>query len=146
MRRGFSMLTAIAVIVIIASIGAFILSLSGKMISETTTQFEREQAMLLAKSYTEYAIMAVTANEQNSSNCLNSISSNIGGFYQVNVNISYIGRDISSSCSNILSTDVNTTHSPLSIIIDVDVKYQNPDDPRAAAPWVTFHKRTLQKI
>ena len=147
MRKGFSMLTAIAVIVVIASIGAFILSLSGKMIAETTVQFQREQAMLLAKSYTEYAIMAATANDQNSSNCLNSINSDVGGFYKVNVNISYIGRDISSSCNNILSTDINTTNSPLSIIIDVDVKYQNPDDPRgASAPWITFHKRTLQKI
>lgn len=144
MRRGFSMLTAIAVIVVMASVGAFILSLSGKMISETTTQFQREQAMLLSKSYTEYAIMAVTANEQNSSNCLNSISSNIGGYYKVDVNISYISRDISSSCASILSTDVNTTRSPLSIIIDVDVSYQNPID--SSAPMMRFHRRTLQKI
>lgn len=147
MRRGFSMLTAIAVIVVISSIGAFILSLSGKMISETTTQFQREQAMLLSKSFTEYAIMAVTANEQNGSNCLNSISSNIGGFYQVNVDISYIGRNLDSSCSRRLSQDVTTPRSPLSIMVDVDVKYQDPDDPRgASAPWITFHKRTLQKI
>ncbi len=147
MRRGFSMLTAMAVIVVISAIGAFILSLSGKMISETTVQFQREQAMLLSKSFTEYAIMAVTANDQNSSNCLNSINSNIGGFYDVNVTISYIGRDVSSSCANVISTDVNTTRSPLTIIIDTDVRYQNPDDPRgASAPWITFHKRTLQKI
>ena len=147
MRKGFSILTAIAVIVIISSIGAFILSLSGKMVSETTVQFQREQAMLLSKSFTEYAIMAVTANEQNSSNCLNSISSNMGNFYYVDVNISYIGRDLDNSCANILSTDVQTNRSPLTIIIDVDVKYQNPDDPRgASAPWITFHRRTLQKI
>ena len=141
------MLTAIAVIVVISSIGAFILSLSGKMISETTTQFQREQAMLLSKSFTEYAIMAVTANKQNSSNCLNSITSDINGIYKVQVDISYIGRDLDGSCSRKLSEDVSTLRSPLNIIVDVDVKYQDPDDPRGgSAPWITFHKRTLEKI
>lgn len=146
MRQGFSMLVAIAVIVVISSIGAFILSLSGKMISETTTQFQREQAMLLAKSYTEYAIMAVTANKQDSSNCLNSIDANLSGYYLVHVEISYIGRDLSSSCENVLSSDVTTKRSPLSIIVDVDVKYQDPNNPSDSAPWITFHRRTLQKI
>ena len=147
MRKGFSMLTAIAVIVVISAIGAFILNLSGKMVSETTAQFQREQAMLLSKSFTEYAIMAVTANEHNSSNCLNTITSNINGFYNVRVDISYIGRNLDSSCSNIISKDVVTDKSPLSIIVDVYVKYQDPDDPRgASAPYITFHKRTIQKI
>ena len=147
MRRGFSMLTAIAVIVVISAIGAFILNLSGKMVSETTAQFQREQAMLLSKSFTEYAIMAVTANEHNSSNCLNTITSDINGFYKVQVDVSYIGRDLDSSCSNIISQDVTTSKSPLSIIVDVYVKYQDPDDPRGgSAPYITFHKRTIQKI
>jgi len=146
MRKAFSMLTAIAVIVVISAIGGFILSLSGKMVSETTAQFQREQSMLLAKSFTEYAIMAVTANEHNSSNCLNTITSDIK-FYKVRVDISYIGRDLDSSCSNIISKDVVTDKSPLSIIVDVYVKYQDPDDPRgASAPYITYHKRTIQKI
>jgi len=146
MRKAFSMLTAIAVIVVISAIGGFILSLSGKMVSETTAQFQREQSMLLAKSFTEYAIMAVTANKQNSSNCLNTITSDIK-FYNIEVDISYIGRDLDSSCNNIISKDVKTEKSPLSIIVDVYVRYQIPDDPRgASAPYITYHKRTIQKI
>jgi len=146
MRKAFSMLTAIAVIVVISAIGGFILSLSGKMVSETTAQFQREQSMLLAKSFTEYAIMAVTANEHNSNNCLNTITSNIN-YYKIKVDISYIGRDLDSSCKNIISTDVKTEKSPLSIIVDVYVRYQDPDDPRGAnAPYITYHKRTIQKI
>jgi len=146
MRKAFSMLTAIAVIVVISAIGGFILSLSGKMVSETTAQFQREQSMLLAKSFTEYAIMAVTANEQNSSNCLNTITSDIT-FYNIEVDISYIGRDLDNSCNNIISKDVKTEKSPLSIIVDVYVRYQIPDDPRgASAPYITYHKRTIQKI
>jgi len=146
MRKAFSMLTAIAVIVVVSAIGGFILSLSGKMVSETTAQFQREQSMLLAKSFTEYAIMAVTANEHYNNNCLNTITSDME-FYNIEVNISYIGRDLDSSCKNIISTDVKTEKSPLSIIVDVYVRYQDSDDPRgASAPYITYHKRTIQKI
>ena len=66
-RKAFSMITAIVVIVLMASVAVFIMNLSGKMVKETTTQYQREQAILLSKSYTEYAVMAVTANEHNTS-------------------------------------------------------------------------------
>ena len=91
MKKAFSMLTAIIVIVLMASVAVFILNLSGKMVKGTTVQFQREQAVLLGKSYTEYAIMAVTANEHNSTNCLNNISG-IYGIYNIDINISYIAN------------------------------------------------------
>ena len=73
-RRAFSMITAIFVILIMATVGGFIMNLSGKMIQETTSQYRKEQAILYAKSYTEYAIMAATAQT-----CIRNISSNIDG-------------------------------------------------------------------
>jgi len=153
MRKAFSMITAIIVIVLMATVGTFILNLSGKMVKGTTTQFQREQAMLLAKSYTEYAIMAVTANEHNNTAvpCLNTI---IGSYpstnpaYNIDVNISYIGRGINNTganpCAIILANDVNTTKSPLNIIIDVFVKYPDYDHPDGL--MMTYHRRSLQKI
>lgn len=153
MRKAFSMLTAIIVIVLMASVGAFILNLSGKMVQGTTAQFQREQSMLLAKSYTEYAIMAVTANEHNSSNCLNNITGNYGDdgngnpLYTVDVNISYIGdTDLDASCRT-LSSGVITEKSPLNIIVDVFVRYKELDHPAgSSAPDITYHRRSLQKI
>jgi len=147
-RKAFSMLTAIVVIVLMASVGAFVMSLSGKMVKTTTTQFQREQAMLLAKSYTEYAIMAVMSNDRKT-NCLGNITGNALG-YNITVNISYIGRNIAdpsgvpNTCSNILSNTVVTLESTLNIIVDVYVRYNDLDNP-AGAP-ITYHKRTLQKI
>lgn len=156
-RKAFSMLTAIFVILIMASIGVLVMSLSGKMVKETTTQFQREQAMLLAKSYTEYAVMAVMANDRKGTNsCLKTINSdnvirseNDGGF-EVRVQIAYISNDsgeLNSCGTHILSDVATTTESPLNIIIDVYVKYKDFDhhDP-SNAPWITYHKRTLQKI
>ena len=159
MRKAFSMITAIFIIVLMAAVAAFILSLSGKMVQETTTQFQREQSMLLAKSYTEYAIMAVTANEHNTSNCLNNISGNYGllpdgnYLYTVDVNISYIGNDINlgagsgSNCDKRLSTTVTNPKSPLSIIVDVFVRHKDLNHPAGnSAPEITYHRRSLQKI
>ena len=144
MRKAFSMLTAIIVIVLMATVGTFILNLSGKMVKGTTTQFQREQAMLLAKSYTEYAIMAVTANKHNSSNCLNTITGNYGD-YGINVSISYIGNNLDVSCAIPLNANpIITPKSPLNIIVDVFVHYPDYDHPDDLN--MTYHRRSLQKI
>ncbi len=153
MRKAFSMLTAIFIIVLMATVAAFIVNLSGKMVKETTAQFQREQSMLLAKSYTEYAIMAVTANEHNSSTCLNNITGGYGDdgtgnyLYNIDVNISYIGDiNLHANCRT-LSNSVVAPKSPLNIIVDVFVKYKDLDHPAGAgAPDITYHRRSLQKI
>jgi len=145
-QKAFSMLTAIVVIVLMASVGAFVMSLSSKMVKTTTTQFQREQAMLLAKSYTEYAIMAVMSNDRNSTgNCLDTITGTALGKYNITVNISYIGSAAEvNNCTNILSNAVITPESSVNFIVDVYVRY-NDFDNAAGAP-ITYHKRTLQKI
>lgn len=146
MRNAFSMLTAIIIIVLMATVAAFIMNLSAKMVKGTTVQFQREQAMLLAKSYTEYAIMAVTANEHNSTNCLNSITGT-HGIHTILTNISYIGNNLdeNGSCDRVLNTNaIITPKSPLNIIVDVFVNYPDIDSPNDTN--LTYHRRSLQKI
>lgn len=137
-RKAFSIVTAIIVIVLMATVAILILNLSGKMIKETTTQFQREQAALLAKSYTEYAIMAVTANDRNStgsSHCLTDIDATIGSpdageGYKIRVRIAYIGHNSEvSSCdtTRIFSNSVVEPKSPLSMVVDAYVEYKEPD-------------------
>ncbi len=143
MRKAFSMITAIFVIILMATVASFVMNLSGKMVKGTTAQFLREQSVLLAKSYTEYAIMAVTANDHTSGNCLNDISGTYG-IYTIDVDISYIGNsDLDGSCRT-LSNAVTTVKSPLNIIVDVFVSYNELDHP--SSPQVTYHRRSLQKI
>lgn len=153
-RAAFSMITAIIVIVLMASVGAFIMNISGKMVKETTTQFQREQAMLLAKSYTEYAVMAVMANDRNTTgvNCLYTIEGNIGSSpstgdgYRARIHLSYIGttQEAGSCGGRILSQNVTTEKTPLTVLIDAYIDYKDPDN--SAGEWRTYHKRTLQKI
>jgi Tfp pilus assembly protein PilV len=152
-RKAFSMLVAIIVIVLMSSVALLILSISGKVVKETTAQYQREQAMLLAKSYTEFAIMAVSANDR-SIKCLNDIDGGFGSDptitnYRVRVRLAYIGNSGVNSCSSsrVLSNSVINTDSPLHILVDVYVEYRDPDHPNPSnSPWITYHKRTLQKI
>ena len=158
MRKAFSLLTAIFIIVLMATVAAFILNLSGKMVKGTTVQFQKEQAVLLAKSYTEYAIMAVTANEHNTTNCLNTITGIYGDdgngnpLYSITVDISYIGNtdpdtgvaSLQGQCDRELSVSTQNKKSPLNIIVDVFVRY--PDLGHPDGLHKTYHRRSLQKI
>lgn len=165
MRKAFSMLTAIFIIILMSLVAGFIMNLSGKMVKGTTAQFLHEQSTLLAKSYTEYAIMSVTANEHNTSNCLNNITGGYGDdgtgnyIYIIDVNISYIGNTVTNPitgiaiaslqghCDRELSTAAITEKSPLNIIVDVFVRYKQLDHPDGInAPYITYHRRSLQKI
>ncbi len=147
-KKGFSLVTAIIVIILMSSVSIFVMNLSSKMTRETTAQYQREQAMLYAKSYTEYAILAVMANDRSAAGqCLNEITGTIGG-YSIDVQIAYIGDSTEIvNCSTQLDNTVVTPESPLSIMVDTYVSYKEPDHPDPTnAPDIVYHKRTLQKI
>ena len=159
-RKAFSMLVALVVIILMTVVASFILNLSGKIIKETTTQFQKEQSVLLAKSYTEYAIMSVMSNDRNvtGNDCIENINGKVGNpvngqGYEIRTRIAYIGNDGFDNCSNtrILSNAVTTPESSLNIIVDVYIKYRDIDHPsigidNTVVPWTTYHRRTLQKI
>jgi len=150
MRSAFSMLTAIFLIVIMATISVFVMSVSGKVIKATTAQFQHEQAVLYAKSYTEYAILAVTGHDR-SSNCLQTVTGtiNAGGGYTIRTHIAYVASASElGSCAGgvrqLNSANLATTDTPMTIIIDAYVDYSDLDNP--SAPLLTVHRRTVQKI
>lgn len=154
-RKAFSLLTAIIVIVLMATVAMLVMSISAKIVKETTTQYRKEQAVLLAKSYTEFAIMAVTANDR-TADCIENINGNNviatdndGKGYQVDTRISYIGNATTANlgtcaATRLLNTAVKTPGSDLQIIVDVYVRYKELDN--TSADWITYHRRTLQKI
>ena len=169
------MITAIFVIVIMSTVAMLVFSLSGKMVKGTAIQYRTEQAALLARSYTELAVMAVIHHERNAtSHCIENIDGNVtdlipgtntsgatvdnGGGYSVQTRIYYIGNGLSCSSVRILNpstpivTNYNTTlaHDALAaIIVDVYVRYKDPAAAAinsSSAPWITYHSRRLLKI
>jgi type II secretory pathway pseudopilin PulG len=154
-RPAFSMITAMVVIVIMSSITAMVMGTSSKIIQNTTAQYQREQAMLWAKSYTELAIMTVMSNDRINQNCISTITGdidnpNLGQGYHIRCQISFIGtsNQVNTCPANtVLSNAVTTTASALNIIVDTYVEYKDINHPDIAnSPWITYHKRTLQKI
>jgi len=160
-RPAFSMITAIFVIMIMATVSIFVLDIAGKAVQETTAQYRKEQAILYAKSYTEFAVMAASSQD-----CIRHITADINGKdttstgsvrkgkgYRVEIDIYYIGND--NGCnSNYFGGTVTTDASKgASIIIDTFVRYRNPDHPNsksdvtwATNPGYTYHRRTLQRL
>jgi type II secretory pathway pseudopilin PulG len=159
-KKAFSMLTSIIVIILMATVALFVMNLSGKIVKSTVTQYRHEQAELYAKSYTEYAILAVTGNNRANAcvedingyipiDASSSVSVSNGNGYRVRTRIAYIvnGTEVDiSNCSTtrVLSNTVVTSDTPLTIIIDAYVDYKDPEN--TGGPWVTVHRRTVQKI
>ncbi|NPA50007.1 MAG: type II secretion system protein [Epsilonproteobacteria bacterium] len=160
LRGAFSLITAIVVILILSLVATYIFYLSGKITRETTSEYQQNQAILLARSYTEYAILAVMSADRNtSSHCVQQIKGDIGNpeigqGYRVEVDIKYIGTyNVLKKCPNniILSKNVSTQYTPLTIVVDVFVRYKDYNHPLinknpSQVPWITYHKRSLQKI
>ena len=162
-RSAFSMITAIFLILMMSTVAIFIMNLSGKIIKETTTQYHKEQAVLLAKSYTELAIMTVMANDRNgTASCIMTINGTVvppggtitnadtnGEGYKVRTHIGFIGAtaDLGACSTGVRDFGSPVAGKELNIIVDVYVEYKdigqlNPD----ASPYITYHRRTLQKI
>ena len=153
-RKAFSLITAIFVMLLMASVGAFVMSISGKIVQETTAQYQKEQAVLLAKSYTELAIMAVMSNDRSGTGqCISDITGVIGAAgastngegYKVETRISFIGPDADiNNCAGTRQLGNPAVSDDLNIIVDVYVRYKDINHP--TSPWVSYHRRTLQKI
>lgn len=154
------MVTAVVVIVIMATVTALIMNVTSKTVKETTQQYQKEQSALLARSYTEQAILyAIHYDRQTHGNCINQVDATFGpanNLYTIRTNIQYLGNSNQLAGCDIIGTnawaDDGTIgfNTSISLLIDVYVSYQDFDDPSAAASVldrrVTFHRRTLQKI
>lgn len=163
-REGFSLITAIFVIVLMATVTSLILNTTGKVIKETTMQYRNEQARLLAKSYTELALLSVMGHDRATlGNCVTRVRGTINtlqigqanptgantmtyGGYTVETNIQYIANSFpaSGTCTILNAQPLQSLQGP-NMIIDVYVRYQDPDQP-TAPHIITYHRRTLQKL
>ena len=167
-KKAFSMVTAIFVIIMMASLTMLVMNISGKTIKSTTLQYQKEQAQLLARSYTELAILYVIHYDRTTTlDCLETITDHFGeagdSGYEIAVHIKYIGNDTlldgcdktiltngtvgtASDISNIATWSDNTTgfENTISLVIDTFITYKDFDDP--SNKDIVFHRRTLQKI
>jgi hypothetical protein len=153
-KRAFSLLIAIFTILLLSLVATYIFYASSIVSKSGGLQYQREQSIILARSYTEYAVMAIEANKR-TTNCTKEIKANIGNpnsgnGYRILVKISYIGnKKYIDSCPNTIAKLNNLDPDTLTAIIDVYVSYKDlnhPDITNANTPWQTYHRRSIQKI
>jgi len=139
MRSGFSMLTAIFILVLIATVMMLMLMLSTTTADKTANIYLKEQAHLLARSATEFALLAASGHDFSSS-CLENIKLNYDP-YKVTMTLYYIGNGLPCSPDHLLANDIATADSNGTVIIDTVVTYELSPDQN-----VTYARRTLQKL
>lgn len=144
MRKAFSMITAIFVIVVLATIAMLSLSMVANTSQNTMIQYRQEQAALYAKSYTELAVMAVTEYGR-SANCVNTISGTTTDGYTVSGTIRYVGgAALNASCDRLAGGTTSAINDSIeSVVIDMDVSYT---DTTISPNPIIFHKRTTKLI
>jgi len=153
------MVTAIFVMVFMASLTSMIMGVTGKTLKATTNQYQKEQAQILTRSYTELALLYALNYDRNQAgnSCLKTINATFGeaqNLYTIRVELRYIANnDITlfpNGCTrnispawNVPSPALNIDQS-MSVIIDTYISYKDFDDPSNRD--ITFHRKTLQKL
>ena len=155
MRKGFSLITAIVFMVLIATLSALALSFSALNVKQTSDTYLREQAELLLQSSTEYALLALSAHEINATNgCLNTTNAqyipHTGALaiFDINISINYLGIGLPSKnalkpCQKFSDNDISTTDSNVTVIIDTIVSTNTANN--ITTEPIRLHRRTIQK-
>jgi len=146
-RKGIAMLIAIAFLIITAVMMVIMVKMTAATSKKTGDLFFQEQAHLLAKSATEYALLAISGHERSAANeCLSNIniqypSAGATAIYDINVSINYIGVGAYGGTCAGLIPNISTPESNGTVLIDT---YVTTSDGILGEP-VRFHRRTMQK-
>lgn len=145
-RKGMAMLMAIFMILILGGIMAIVITMTSNTSKRTQDQYLHEQALLLTRSATEYALLAVSGHEYNATNgCINTINMqypNAGAtaMFDINITLSYVGFNGLAGCNQYIAT-VTAPESNGTILMDVVVTDHN-----LTTEPIRYHRRTLQKM
>lgn len=142
-RRGMAMIMAIAVLVIIATIMALSLSLTTQTSKRTTDLYLYEQAVLLSKSASEYAMLKLSkATFPCSLSTINFPYNN--AIYTVNIDMRYISTPGSLCNAHIpVGKAYTTVADPATdgtVLMDITVTANSGADP------IRYFRRTIQKL
>lgn len=143
MRSAFTLITAIFLMVLVATLMALALSLSTQSVRQTGNLYLQEQAQLLAKGATEIAMLAVSGHD-NSADCIETINMRFpegNPLFDINLSLYYIGTNLPCHANHILANNIASAESNGTVLIDTFVRYREPDSNES----ITYHRRTLQK-
>ena len=145
MRRGFGLITAIIILVVVSTLMTLMMTLSATSVKQTTDIFFKEQAELLARSSVEYALLALSGHENNVT-CIENINITYNQTHDVNMSLYYI-YDTKTvpicSANHVLASGISTEISNLTTMIDLTVSVV-PETTGISEP-IVIHRRTIQR-
>lgn len=144
-RNAMAMIMAIGVIVIIATIMALALSLSSQTTKRTTDLYLYEQAVLLSKSASEYALLEISQATACSIDTLIFNPPSPLDYYDINISMQYIYTEV-ATCNAGGGTSyfiVSTPEQNGSVLMDITVSV---DDPTITSEPITYFRRIIQKL
>jgi len=140
-KNGMALIMAIAVIVIIATIMALSMALTSQTTKRSSDLYLYEQATLLSKSATEYALLKVA--QDGPCTHTNDLSFTQDSIYDINISLRYIYTNPSPCTAAQTYTTVTTPEQNGSVLIDVAVSVT---DPTVTTEPIRYFRRTLQKL
>ena len=148
MKQAFTLLIAIVMMVLIGTLMSLMLSFTTTSVKQTGDIYLKEQAQLIARSATEYALLKISGNNWSAGECINNINSELNSYkgFDIDLKLYYFGNtlpvwDGTKGCKNILDNNIYTNESNGTVLIDVIVSITDP----ATREKIRFHKRTIQK-
>ena len=136
------------VISLIGTLMGLMLSFTTMTSKQTADSYLKEQAELIARSATEYALLKISGNNWSAGECINNINSELNSYkgFDIDLKLYYLGNtlpvwDGTKGCKNILDNSIYTNESNGTVLIDVIVSITDP----ATREKIRFHKRTIQK-
>lgn len=142
-KKGFAMIIAIFVVVIIAGSGAFLLRNISTGSKSASDNYLRIQADLLAQSATEYALMRAQGVDTTGSTCLNQLNITVNDasgarMFDINASLTYSFNGAApAGCTALASS----TGKKSMVLIDITV-----DDNNISTEDIRVHKRTWQQL
>ena len=141
-KNAFAMMMAIIAIVIVATIMTLALSLTTQTSKQSTDLYIYEQAVLLSRSATEYALLQISQNHPCTISTLNFTQDRL---YDINISIQYI-YDTDTSCianGGSLYSSIKTPEQNGSVLIDVTVSVEYT---KIVSEPIIFFRRSNQKL
>jgi len=155
MRRGFGLITAIIILVVVSTLMTMMMSLSSTSVKQTTDVYFKEQAELLARSAVEFGLLAISGHDNNTS-CVEHVDITYPNAthptHEANLTMYYLlegskyahppyGPPVCDG--HILDGNIITKESHLTTMIDVTVTVRQ--DTTGISEPIVIHRRTIQK-
>ena len=147
MRKGFGLLQALLVIVMISGIMVIAMKYATVSIKQTKDLYIRESAELFLNSAIELSLLAIQGHDISTNGCLHEVNiTSSDKRFSADVNIStyflYQGKDGNNSCDR--NTSIQTEDSHGMVMLEVSVE-TNTTHPKNGSKVIKLTRRTLQR-